>query len=124
VEVDLSAPGSIAPEGAVHPAEAVPVDPFVPPGGFVEPNYPAPYRLAVHCGIEWLGPLNDVVWTTEVPADDPEWMPDAWRAVVREDQSIELEVLLLTGPPARLMATASGQGVEYQPTTEDIPGCD
>ena len=65
-----------------------------------------------------------MAWRTEVPAGDPDWIPDAWRAVVREDQSVELEVLLETGPPARLTATANGQSVEYAPTTEDMPECD
>ena len=124
VEVDLSSPGSVAPDGAVHAAEAIPVDPFVPPGGFVEPGYPAPYRLAVHCGIEWLGPLNDVVWTTDVPANDPEWLPEAWRPVVRDDQSIELEVLLEAGPPPRLTATANGHAMVYEPTPEEMPACE
>jgi hypothetical protein len=124
VEVDLSAPGAVAPDGAVHPAEAVPVDPFVPPGGFIEPGFPAPYRIFVHCGIEWLGTLNDVAWRTDVPAEDPEWIPDAWRAVIGDDQSVELEVRLETGPPARLTATANGHAVEYAPTTEDMPECD
>jgi len=124
VEVNLSAPGAVAPKGAVHPAEVMPVDPFVPPGGFIEPGFPAPYRMSVHCGIEWLGTLNDVAWRTDVPAGELEWIPDAWRAVVREDQTVELEVLLETGPPARLTATANGHSVEYEPTTEAMPECD
>ena len=97
---------------------------FVPPGGFIEPGFPAPYRMSVHCGIEWLGTLNDVAWRTDVPAGELDWIPDAWRAVVREDQTVELEVLLETGPPARLTATANGHSIEYEPTTEAVPECD
>jgi hypothetical protein len=123
VEVDLTQPGSIAGEGAVH---ADPNEPGVEPqgpGAFIEPGFPAVFRMPVHCGIEWLGPLNDVIWRTAVPAGATDFVPDAWAPLVN-DERLDVTVLLEEGPAPRLTASANGHSVVYAPSAERPPGCD
>ena len=121
VEVDLSEPGSVARSGDVHPDDSEPEPYTVGPGDIIEPGFETRYRQSVHCGLEWLGPLNDVNFRTS-EADGVDWLPAPWRDAVVDGQ-IVLEVLLTTDPP-RLEATANGRTVVYEATGVEPPGCD
>jgi hypothetical protein len=121
VELDLTPPGASLSADAVgpDPSLAGPGPSTVGPGDLVEPGYPAAYRFDLHCGPEWLGPLNDVLWRSEVPDT-----PTAWREA-RSPSTDELVVeVLLETDPARLTATANGHEIVYTPTAEEHPGCD
>lgn len=121
VDVDLSQPGSIAQPGEVH-VDNTPLEPsYIEPGGFIEDGFPGDYRQSAHCGLEWLGPLNDVDWRTD-EALGFDWVPTQWEGAV-EDEMIVLRILLTTDPP-RLEATANGHTVTYEATVDDAPGCD
>jgi hypothetical protein len=126
VDVDLSPAGAVAAPGQVHgdPALANPGPAVLESGDFVEPGFPFQYRLYVHCGIEWLGMLNDVAWRTEVPAGQLDHIPDAWRPAVGGDQTIELTITLETDPEPVISAVADGHEVIYRPTVSRPPGCD
>jgi hypothetical protein len=121
VDADLTQPGAPLPHGAVgpDPSLAEPGPTVVDPGDIVEPGYPAAYRFYLHCGPEWLGPLNDVLWRSEVTDT-----PGAWRRTMDDaTEELVVEVLLEADPP-RLTASANGFDVVYTPTTEEHPGCD
>jgi hypothetical protein len=122
VDVDLSTPGAVAGPGDVHGDPSLP-EPFMnESGAIVEPGYPAPYRLYVHCGIEWLGYVNDIAWRMDAAGDlgvPPEWQP-----AVGESESIDLSILLRTDPEPIIEATANGHTIVYRPVAEDPPGCD
>ena len=123
VDVDLSRPGAVAGPGDVHGDPTLP-EPFVnESGAVVEPEYPAPYRLFVHCGIEWLGYVNSVAWRTEVPPDVIDFVPEEWQPLVDDGESIELSILLSESGPT-IEATANGHTVTYRATAEEPPGCD
>ena len=92
-------------------------------GSFIEPGFPQPYRLFVHCGIEWLGYVNDIGWRTDVPGDAVDFVPPEWQSAVR-GESIDLSILLSTDPEPVIEATANGHAVVYRATAEDLPGCD
>jgi len=121
VEVDLSTPGAIAQPGAIHPDTSDPGPQFLGPGDFVEDGFPADYRQSTHCGLEWLGPLNDVNWRTEAADGQPDWIPTQWNDST--DETIELRILLTTGPPL-IKATANRHSVIYEATSDQPPGCD
>jgi hypothetical protein len=124
VDVDLSQPGAVAGPGDVHGDPSLP-EPFVnESGAIVEPGFAAPYRLSVHCGIEWLGYVNDIAWRTDVPADALDFVPPEWQPAVNDGESIDLSILLHTDPEPMIEATANGHTVMYRPTAEDVPGCD
>lgn len=123
VDVDLSQPGSVAGPADVHGDPSLP-EPFInQSGAVVEPGFPAPYRLTVHCGIEWLGHVNGIAWRTDVPAGAPDLVPPEWQPAVR-GESIDLSILLQTDPEPMIEATANGHTVVYRATAEDLPGCD
>lgn len=123
VDIDLSEPGAVAEPGEVHGDPSLP-EPFVNESGvIVEPGFPAPYRLSVHCGIEWLGQVNDIAWRTDVPGDAVDFVPPEWQSAVR-GESIDLSILLSTDPDPVIEATANGHTVVYRATAEDPPGCD
>ena len=124
VDVDLSQPGAVAGRGDVHGDPSTPEPFFNESGAIVEPGYPAPYRLHVHCGIEWLGYVNDVAWRTDVPQDVADFVPPEWQPALNDDQSIELSIVLHPGPEPMLEATANGHTVVYRATIEKPPGCD
>jgi hypothetical protein len=126
VEADLRVPGSIADPGQVHgdPNLLGPEQEIVRSGAYIETEFPTLYGLSVHCGVEWLGTLNDVTWRTEVPVGVPDWVPPAWRQVVAMDESIILEIELSPGPDPTVVAMANGHAVVYQPAREPAPGCD
>ena len=126
VDADLRAPGSVAAAEQVHgdPNLLQPGPEFVESGGFIETGFPVGYRLSVHCGVEWLGVLNDVTWRTPVPAGTTDWVPPAWEQVVTMDQSIVLNVVMSPGPDPTVSATANGETLVYTPSNDTPPGCD
>ena len=121
VEVDLTAPGSVAGPDDLRPGGPVP-NPANGPGDFIEDGFPAQYRTSVRCGIEWLGPLNDVMWRTSVPPGGEAFVPEAWLPLVVDD-SLTVEVLMSVGPPPSLEVTANGETIVYQPSPDDGPAC-
>lgn len=121
VEVDLSRPGATAGPGEVHADNSEPEPRYVEPGDIIEPGYPATYRQSSHCGLEWLGPLNDVSWRTP-EAEGSDWIPVAWKPAI-ENELVTLRILMTADPP-QLRATANGHSVTYEATPEDAPGCD
>lgn len=123
VDVDLSQPGAVAGPGDIHGDPSLPEPFFNESGAVIEPGFPAPYRLNVHCGIEWLGKVNNITWRTDVPVGVLDFVPPEWEPEVSGD-SIELSILLLTDPEPMIEATANSHTVTYRPTAEDPPGCD
>jgi hypothetical protein len=124
VDVDLSRPGAVAGPGDVHFDPALP-EPFVlEPGSIIEPNVEYPYRLYVHCGIEWLGRFNDLAWRADVPDGALDSIPPEWQAAVDGSQTVELSIILRTDPEPLITATANSHTVTYRPTAEEPPGCD
>jgi hypothetical protein len=126
VEADLRVPGSIAAPEQVHadPALLQPPPQFVQSGDTIETDIPNQYRFAVHCGIEWLGTLNDVTWRTAVPAGVSSWVPPEWKQVVAMDETIMVTVVMSPGPDPIVTATANDHAVVYRPAQEPAPGCD
>ncbi len=126
VEADLRPAGSVASPEQVHndPRLLQPQPQFVQSGGFIETDIPNAYRLRVHCGIEWLGTLNNVSWQTDVPDGVVDWIPPAWQQVTAMDESIIVTVVLSPGPDPKVIATANGHAVVYHPAREPHPGCD
>jgi len=122
VDVDLSSPGSVAEPGEIRRQDTSDQPYSVGPGGIIEPDFSTLYRQTAHCGLEWLGPLNEVSWHTD-EAHGIDWLPDEWQQSVEDDQMIALEVLITTDPP-RLVATANDHSVTYEPSPENRPGCD
>jgi hypothetical protein len=92
-------------------------------GMYVEPDFPRDYRLSVHCGIEWLGVINDITWRTDVPAGVTDFVPPEWEPLAA-DESIVVSVLLEAGDPPTVTATANNHDVAYTPASEPDPGCD
>jgi hypothetical protein len=126
VEADLRVPGSVAAPEQVHadPALMQPEPQFVVSGDTIETDIPNEYRLTVHCGVEWLGTLNDVTWRTAVPEGAMDWVPPAWQQVVAMDESIVVTVVMSPGPDPTVTATANGLDLVYRPAREPAPGCD
>lgn len=125
VDVDLSAPGAVAGPGDVHGDPSLPGPLYNESGDVIEDGFPASYRFSVHCGIEWLGRLNEIEWRTEVPPGTVDHVPPDWeRLVDPSGEVLEVEILLLTDPEPIIRATAGGHTVIYRPTTEEPPGCD
>lgn len=121
VDADLSEPGSqLSPEEVgPDPSLAQPTRATAGPGDIVETGFPSPYRLYLHCGPEWLGPLNDVMWRSDVTETPPAWR----EALDPSTEELVVEVLIETDPPI-LTATANGHEVVYRATAEEPPGCD
>ena len=126
VEADLRVPGAIAAPDQVHadPALLQPPEQVVQTGNTIETDIPTQYRFSVHCGIEWLGTLNDVTWRTDVPAGRVGWVPPEWEQVVAMDESIIVTVVMSPGPEPMLTATANDHRIMYHPAQEPDPGCD
>ena len=122
IEVDLSQPGAIARPGDVDrdrsPREPEPNG----PGTIVEPGYAFRYRQSTHCGLQWLGPINDVYWRT-AEADSSEWIPVEWQNAVDREE-ITLRTVIEQDQPPILRATAAGHTVVYEASPDDAPGCD
>jgi hypothetical protein len=120
VAADLRRPGAPLPPELVGPDPDLvePPEQVVDDGDLIEAGSPVGYRFHLHCGPEWLGPLNDVLWrsaTTDTPA--------SWRSALDDDESLVVELLLEVDPPT-LRATANGHTIVYEPTAEEHPGCD
>lgn len=126
VEADLRVPGSVAAPEQVHgdPGLMIPEPQIVRSGDFIETEITTLYGMSVHCGVEWLGTLNDVTWRTEVPDGVIDWVPPAWRQVVAMDESIVLEIEMSPGPDPTVVTMANGHAVVYRPAQEPAPGCD
>ncbi len=120
VDADLSVPGSTVEPDQITQGVFEPRDRYLQSGDYIEPGFPPadPYRLFVHCGIEWLGELNDVMWFTDEP------MPPEWQALVTDSETLDVSVMMSEGPAPTLRATAGGVTVVYRPTSESPPGCD
>lgn len=122
VDVDLSRPGSVAGPDDIGQDPGLPGPHYVESGDIIETGFPRPYQFYVHCGIEWLGEFNNYSWRT----DDA--MPAEW--VEREGElfdggeTIELTITLFEGSEPRIEADANGVVVTYEPSGEEIPGCD
>lgn len=123
VDVDLSQPGAVAEPGEVHADPRLPEESVLGPGAIVEPGYPNVYRHATECGIEWLGPLNDVYWRTDVPRDAVDYIPPAWADLV-SDGAIDLTVNIRLTPEPRLSATTGGHTIQYRAVADEPPACD
>ncbi len=105
VEADLSVPGSVPQPGEVRNNE--PSSPHISgPGAIVETGYEFDYRQSAGCGLEWLGPINDLFWRT-AEGSGPDWLPDRWAPALEAGQ-LTLSVIIREGNPPRLFATAEG----------------
>jgi hypothetical protein len=124
VDADLSQPGAVPEPGEVHGDPTLPEPFFLESGAIVEAGFEAPYRMSVHCGVEWLGELNGLGWRTEVPPGTVDFVPPEWRDAVDPSGTLELSILLHEGPEPVIEATANGHTVTYAATGEDPPGCD
>lgn len=82
-----------------------------------------PYRLHIHCGIEWLGYVNDIARRADVSDGVVDFIPPEWEPLVDEG-SIVLSILLSTDPEPTIEATANGHTIVYRPTAQEPPGCD
>jgi hypothetical protein len=119
VDVDLSRPGAVAGPDDIGQDPGLPGPQYVESGDIIETGFARPYRLYIHCGIEWLGEFNGLNWRT----DDP--MPPEWTGAKLIDfETIEVEITLSTGNPPQIDATANGATVTYIPSDEAVPGCD
>jgi len=119
VDVDLSQPGAVAGPDDIGQDPGLPGPHYVESGDIIETGFARPYRLYIHCGIEWLGEINDYNWRT----DDP--MPPEWTGAKLIDfETIEVEITLSTGNPPQIAATANGATVTYTPSDDPVPGCD
>jgi hypothetical protein len=124
VNADLTQPGSVATSDQVGPDPALP-EPFVlESGSIIEPGFELPYRLHIHCGIEWLGQLNDLYWRTEVPPGILDYIPPEWKDAAAGQLFIEVTVVLQTNPEPTITATSNGHSVIYKPTADTPDGCD
>jgi hypothetical protein len=123
VDADLSVPGStVTPEQLPSAPPAV-EESRVESGGYLEPGYPWRYRLRVHCGVEWLGKLNDTWWRADLGAGAGSFVPSQWEASVDVDGTIDLETLLTVEPEPRIDASAAGHTVTYHTSTQPAPVC-
>lgn len=126
VEADLRVPGAVAEAGQVHgdPGLMDPEPQVARSGDHIETEIGTLYGMSTHCGVEWLGTLNDVTWRTPVPDGVIDWVPPAWQQVVAMDGSIVLEIEMSPGPEPTVVAMANGHAVTYRPAQEPAPGCD
>jgi hypothetical protein len=118
VDADLSRPGAVAKPDQVGPDPDFPPPFFYTSGAFIEPDFAAPYRADLRCGIEWLGEINGYSWQTT------ETLPPAWADRIADDGTMETSILLLIDPEPRIEATAWGITLVYLPTNQPLPGCD
>lgn len=126
VEADLRVPGSVAAPEQVHtdPDLMQPDPQFAQSGDWIETDIQSSYRFSAHCGIAWLGTLNDVTWRTDVPAGVVDWVPPQWQQVVAMDGTITVSVVMSPGPDPIITATANDHALVYRPSQEPAPGCD
>jgi hypothetical protein len=126
VGVDLSRPGSDIRRRDIRRGERPPPEPTVPEpgsGAVVEPDQPSAFRLDSRCGTEWLGPVNDGWWRTEVPSGDEPFVPPPWLDVVDESGGLTLTIVLRIEPSPTIEAEANEHTVTYIPSPEPPPAC-
>lgn len=124
VDADLSTPGATASDDQLGPRVPDPKATMLRSGDVVEPGFPGQYVMYVHCGVGALGELNNVFWVSQ---DEDLWagdVPEPWRELVDEDQEVVVEVLLETGDPPTVTATANGHSVAYVVGDPAAHGCD
>lgn len=122
VEVDLSQPGSVAGPGDIGQDPSLPGPQYVESGDMIETGFPQPYRFYVHCGIEWLGEFNNYSWRTE-EAMPPEWL-ETGGELYDTGETIVVNISMFEGSQPRVEAEANGAVVTYEPSVEELPGCD
>jgi len=93
-------------------------------GTTIEPGTEYRYPIYVHCGIEWLGEFNDVLWKADVPAGVLDYVPAAWARVIGDDQRVTATLALSSNPDPVITATVNEVEITYRPATTDPPGCD
>ncbi len=121
VNVDLSQPGSVAGPDDIGQDPNLPGPQYVESGDFIETGFPQPYQFNVHCGIEWLGEFNNYSWRTD-DAIPPDWLEKG--EVFDSGETIVVNITLFEGSQPRVEVEANGVAVTYEPTNEEIPGCD
>ena len=122
VDVDLSVPGSTANPGDIHGEQSHPDQPLGP-GAIVEPGFVQLYRQNAHCGLEWIGPINNVYFRAASATGD-DWIPEEWQDFTT-DGTITLDITLNdVRPSPTLEATAGHHTVIYGASSEAAPGCD
>ena len=119
VDIDLTAPGTIATKGQIHAAAAPRGQPPGRSGTTVETMGTTPYLMDVSCGIGYLGEVNDIDWITDQSA-----VPKAWQPLVDARDEVLVDIALRTQPEPYIDATANGLTIRYLPTTEAPPPCE
>lgn len=92
--------------------------PFVEWGTELLPGVPYTIRLGTHCGVEWLGQWNDLVWYNPGPT------PPEWQQFIGKLEVIDVTAVFEERPVPKIDATANGVTLTYVPTDQPIPGCD
>jgi hypothetical protein len=140
VATDLREPGSTLGPDAVTRVKPSADSRMRRSGDIIEAGYPTGFLADARCGLAWLGQVNDIWWRTEAPAGEDGWVPEAWRAAVRDDGMLPMELLLLAvggdgvdldaidaadlADRPRLEATANGVTVIYRATSDAPPICE
>jgi len=119
VTTDLRVPGSAPARGEVSPAEIVPVREVTPMPYWIETEFPWVLTIDPACGVDYLGPINDVHWHRA----EGSGMPEEWTTAV-VDGLLDLDLLMTPGPEPTLTASAGGIEVLYLPGSEAAGGCD
>ncbi len=119
VDLDLTAPGTIATKGQIHAAAAPRGQPPGRSGTTVETMGTTPYLMDVSCGIGYLGEVNDMDWMTDGSA-----VPEAWRSLVDARDEVLVDIALRAKPEPYIDATANDLTIRYLPTTEAPPACE
>jgi hypothetical protein len=123
VDADLTQPGSTADPDHIGEDPDLPEPEYLSPGGFAYPGMTWAYEQPAECGLEWLGPLNDVSWRTEAVDGTAGWVPPEWQSEITEDETIVLEVLIETGDVPTLTATTNNHSVIYYANIAAVPSC-
>jgi hypothetical protein len=123
VNADLSRLGAVALPGQIGGDPDLPKPQVEVPGTIVETGVPFVYRQRVHCGVEWLGPINSVFWRTEAPDGAIDYVPAEWQPLVVDEQ-LEMKIVIRLEPQTHLSASANGHTLNYEPVANAAPGCD
>jgi hypothetical protein len=127
VLTDLSKPGSVLRRRDVQRG-TVAREPSAEPdairsGATVEVDEPSLYLFDPACGIEWLGPLNDAWWQTDVPSGTVAYVPAEWLEVLDGSGRLTLRLVLRSEPAALIEAEANGLTVTYTPSADGPRAC-
>ena len=130
VAADLRVPGSIAEPGEVHSAPPVDDRYVLRSGMIMESAFPSLYLFDTRCGIEWLGELNDVWWSTEVPPEEPGYVPAEWQPGIDVDGNLKVSIIMRLGDDRlvsdgepRIEATLNGRTLIYHPSADPDAEC-